>query len=477
LSQIALAEAIDRWVDAGSAFVTESESRVTVTDLAASTAADLRARCVGLAWPHALLDSAGNAWPDAENPDPDFGPFRLTIEKPAAPQGALRLLTDNAFRRWLSRGHEALQWQIARLGQPLVTQKRAFLPWDAVCEASPSVVTKNPRNLVREFGTERQVPDDVRPWLTAGLTPTQIADSTIQVWMVAATRALVLCLPDELDSDTGALKFRGPPRLTLPPLADGDALPPASFGKLQEALHWVFENERESEMRHILLANEIARSGSSPAPGGSIDFLSAHLSGALESAQIAYQMALADTGRDTLKVLTELRKAITEETAKLSDQTRQLATSVAGALATGVGLVAARIAANASAEAVAAIMLVAAIYVASVIVSGIQFIVLQRQLRTQWHPRLYRFLPAGEYKRMVTQPARRAECAFVWTAWLGGIAVFLLTVICAWPLTHRGRSTAEKAPKPVAARVITEKPTPPHLPARTPAAAPTKQPN
>lgn len=263
----------------------------------------------------------------------------------------------------------------------------------------------------------------------------------------------------------------------MPPLADGDAFQSASFDKLQEALHWVFENERESEMRHILLANEIARSGNAPAPGGSIAFLSTHLTGALESAQIAYQMALADTGRDTLKVLSELRKAISEDTSKLSDQTRQLTTSVAGALATGVGLVAARIAANASAGAVAAIMVVVAIYVASVIVSGSQFVGLQRQLRRQWQPRLYRFLPADEYERMVTQPAKRAERAFVWTAWLGGIAVFLLTVICAWPLMHRGRAAVERSQAPVEVRVITEKPAPPHAPEHTPAAAPTKRPN
>ena len=187
-------------------------------------------------------------------------------------------------------------------------------------------------------------------------------------------------------------------------------------------------------MRHILLANELARSGSAPAAGSVAQFLNAHLADAWESAQIAYQMALADTSRDTLKVLGDLRKAISDETAKLSDQARQLATSVAGALATGLGLVAARIAVKASPGVVAAIMVVVAIYVAAVIISGWQFIVLQRNLRQAWQPRLYRFLPDGEYKRMVTDPAQRAERAFSYTAWLGGFAVLLLTMVCVWPL-------------------------------------------
>ena len=172
-------------------------------------------------------------------------------------------------------------------------------------------------------------------------------------------------------------------------------------------------------------------------------FLKQNLAHAWESAKIAYQMAVAETGRDTLKVLSDLRKAVTEETSKLSDMGRQLTAAVAAAVATGIGLIAARVATNAPAMLIALVMGVVALYVTTVIVSGMQFMSLQRQLREDWQHRLYRFLPTNDYERMVVKPTRRAERAFVWTARLGGAAVALLTAVCIWlAFTQEGHEPA-----------------------------------
>lgn len=440
MSPITLAEAIDALATAGRAFVAEGEGTVTVSGLAADDAAALRAQAAALGWRQELFDREQQPWAPDQAPDPDFAPFRLTIPKPEPAPGMLRLLTDAGLAAWLERDHPAAHWQVARLCDAILAQSRVLTPWDAPPPAPPppDAPAKSPRALVREYGAHRRVPGDIRPWLAAPLSPALFATPTAQVWARAAAHALLLSLADELDPHDGAIGLRGPPRLRLPaPPADWDVaatLGHAGFQALQDAAHWVFENEREAQMRHILLATELARSGSD-APD-TPRFLREHLAAALEGAQIAYQVTLADASRDTLRLLADLRKAITEETGKLSDLSRQLMAAVASALALGVGLVAARVMASAPPLLVAGVMAVAAAYVLVVIVSGFHFIGLQRQLRAEWQPRLYRFLSLQDYGRMVSAPVARAERAFLWTALLGGGAVLILAVVCALPLAR-----------------------------------------
>lgn len=438
MSPTIFAEAIDALAAGGRAFVAEGEDVVTVSGLSAPDATGLRTQAEALGWPRDLFDSQQQAWLHGQATDADFAPFRLVVRKPEGPAGTLRLLTDAAFASWLARGHEATQWQVARLTGTIAARGRVFTPWDTISAApdEPQAATRSPRTLVREYGERRQVPGDIRPWLAAPIAPELFATPTAQVWVRAAANALVPSLGDEIDPRDGAMRFRGPPRLQLPALPAGwdvaGRLGHAGFQALQDAAGWVFENEREAEMRHVLLATELARSGSDApdTPG----FLREHLADALEGARIAYQVALAEDSRDTLRLLADLRKAVTEETAKLSDLSRQLMAAVASALAVGIGLVAARVMASAPPVLVAAVMAVAAAYVLVVIVSGFQFIALQRQLRAEWQPRLYRFLSQPEYARMVSGPAARAERAFRWTALLGGVAVLGLTAVCLWPL-------------------------------------------
>lgn len=443
MSLIALAEAIDRLVETKQAYVTESESVAAVSALSAAHASEIKGLCEPLGWSVNLFDSANEPWPSAEAPDTDFAPFRVIIQKPVAPANTLQLLSNHAFAQWLESGHAASRWHIARFTGSLAVGVRVLQSWGGMQEPVVMAATKSPRTLVREFGNVRRVPEDVRYWLASALEAEHFAQPATQIWVRAASAALMCCLPDEIDADEGTLKFRGPPRLTLPGFdAATDTLDYSTFNTLLGVTRWVFENEREAETRHVLLAAELARTGT--ASGSTAAFLWQHLAHAWESAQIAYQMVLAETGRDTLKVLIDLRKAVTEETAKLSDISRQLTGSVAAALATGIGLIAARIATKAPAELIVIVMLVVALYIAMVISSGVQFMRLQRQLRTDWQHRLYRFLPEAEYMRMVETPTAKAEHSFIQTAWVGGMAVAVLTLTCTWVVV----APTSAAPKP-----------------------------
>ena len=320
MSEILLAEAIDRLVDREEAFVAETEAAANVSALSAANAISLMEICERLGWTFDLFDSAGDAWPLDRRPEQDFAPFRLSIQKPApdSAEDTLQLLSNRAFARWLQQGHSASHWHVARLTTSILTQTRSFQPWGSPPVTKRSIPTKSPRTLVREFGATRQVPDDIRPWLAPPLKEDQWSMPAVQVWVREASVALTRCLPDEIDPETGALKFRGPPRMTLV-MSAGDAasLDMSTFNRLQTVVQWVFEGESEAEMRHILLATELARSNATSESVQS--FLRKRLVDAWDCAQIAYQMALADTSRDTLKTLGDLRKTVTDETVKLLD--------------------------------------------------------------------------------------------------------------------------------------------------------------
>lgn len=450
MSLITLARTIDSLVLDHGVYIDESNDRATVSNLSAEHVIELQAICVALTWSTQLFDSAGELW-DTE-PEIDYGPYRLEIDKPAPAEDTIQLLSNRAFSKLLLEGHAASKWKVAQIECTLLAGTRVIAPWNVDQVVEITAATKSPRTLVKEFGGERKVPDDVRPWLADAL-PEHFDHPSTQVWVHAASAALIRCLPNEIDAETEDLKFRGPPRLVLPKF-DGtnDPLDQKTYTTLVCAITWVFENQREAEMRHVLLAAELARSGTMVENAGS--FLKQNLADAWESAKIAYEMAIAESGRDTLKVLSDLRKAVTEETAKLSDMGRQLNAAVAAALATGIGLMAARVATNASPLLITLVMVIVAIYIATIIISGLQFMSLQRQLRQDWQHRLYRFLPKEEYQKMVVSPTRKAERTFTLMAWLGGIAVTLLTGVCIyWAFNEQENSpqlkqqtTSEQAP-------------------------------
>jgi hypothetical protein len=169
---------------------------------------------------------------------------------------------------------------------------------------------------------------------------------------------------------------------------------------------------------------EIARSATARTDVGTV--LSACAVQALEGARLAFQMGLEDLSRDTLKSLADLRKGLGDDAAKLADSTRQLAGSVAGSLVLGLGLVAAKLGTTAPKALIIVLALVLAGYVAAVIVSNLQFVLLQRSIRKEWRGRLYRFLTSEDYQRMVLKPAYQAEQSTFIAMGIGGVLALIM---------------------------------------------------
>ncbi|WP_265535468.1 hypothetical protein [Pseudomonas saponiphila] len=325
----------------------------------------------------------------------------------------LYVATEAGFRAFLEKGHSASRWYVLGLLKPFNTRARTYADWGVEVLYVESQATKSPRLLVKESADVRTVPEDVRQWLLADGHELDEADPLHVVWATLAFDALSRCFANEIDVTGSKLSFKGPPKLnlTLVEAVNGAVqITLNDFKVVQDAAVWVFDNAREAEVKHILLSAEIARSGR--ADGEALQYFRENLAAALDCGKIAYQMAVSEITKDTLKSLGDLRKAVTEETSKATDATRQAIAAISTALTVGMGLIAARLTLQINPYLISLVMAVAFGYTTLNVMSGRKFINIQRQLRRDWQSKLYRFLSESEYKKMVGDPIEQAESFF-----------------------------------------------------------------
>lgn len=436
----ALADQLDAWAGAGAVSLTENAGVLTVRRLGGSQAAELLG----------LVEAAGLE--DAEVYD-EGGPVPLSslslatgvtvsVGMPASPTGVERILTCTAFEAALKRPAAAARIWVLPLGTPFETRGARYGPWEDTERVEPATVCADPRKVVRPLGPYGDGEADLCRWLLVDPNGwSSENDPGGLVWRRQAGLALAKALANEIEPD-GRLLFRGPPvsRFTLDSAVDLDD---DGFIALQRAADWAYRNRPEVENRHGLLTAEIARAG---LRDSDLTGLSEVASSALEGARIAYGFGVQQQSRDTLKALSDLRRAVLDETAKVSEITRALAGAVAGAVFGGIGVIVARLTLPANAVFVgpAALLLgvVLVLYVGATVLSGTHFLMQQRGLRELWKPKLYNFLTETEYKALVSKPVKDAEIAFWIASGLGGLMTVLLFAAVV---------SISQAPKPVAA--------------------------
>jgi hypothetical protein len=417
-----LAQLLDTLRLAGRARIVESETGVIVSDLVSANAAAIARELVSIGWTFEAHDRAGGVWA-IEDLAESFAPYTLQIDKPQ-PEAGIFVLTNTALGAWLAEQKQSNKWQVGSLTRSFSTWGSLFSPFGETGEFEEHEATKNPQEVVRENGAQSLVPNDVRPWLLSNPEDAPLEDATFQVWANAAVPFLLRSLCSEVLFSGGRLAFRGPPRVQLSAPGDNgfDELELPGFLAAQEVCRWVYENSRETELRHGLFTSEFARStGDREIIESAFKAIAA---GAFESTKIAYQLSLSDLSRDTLKSLTELRKAVTEEAAKTSDTTRQIITAVGGALSVGIGLVAAKVSSIGSPAIIIGLAVVLTLYVGTMGISGIMYLNLQSEIRSDWKSRLYNFLTYEEYSKMVSKPLLKSAINFYIVSGIG----FLLSL-------------------------------------------------
>lgn len=452
MSHLNLASQLNELVAVGRALISESASTLIVSRLRLDAMHLVTEAAMQAGWQFLVADSQGTECDPADT-DEDYEPFRVDLQKPARASlitgDHIYLATLIGFTAFLKRGHPATHWHLLGLSTPFKTRARTYGGWEDEQAYEDSPASKSPRLLVKESATVRTVPEDVRHWLLAEGQTLQSDDTFHRAWAIEAFDALSRCLANEIDASGNRLTFKGPPKLNLDftnEAAEVACSPQFSdFEVAQSAAAWVFDNAREAEVKHILLSAEIARSGR--ADGQVAEYFREYLATALECAKIAYQMAVSEITKDTLKSLGDLRKAVTEETSKATDATRQAVAAIATALTVGVGLIAARLTLQINPFLISVVMAVALCYTAMNVFSGWKFIDIQKRLRREWQSKLYRYLSTDEYKKMVADPIGEAERMFS-RASLVGLSILAAVAIgvIAFAFMHDGETATKQLP-------------------------------
>lgn len=426
-----LAEALDALVLTTRALITEHTGDIVVGKLSAADAIELVYKLDALGWEHSIEDGTP-AVVTKEQLDEEYQPFRITAQKPTVTQGRDYVLTNAGLKRWLEGTSSYPIIEVTRLDVGFETLSVKFTTRGDTGTFEPELLSSDPRTVVKESSQVRVVPADISRWMLRPTSDVDLTNAATKVWADAAALKLTTSLANEVEG-TKTLLFKGPP-ITRHEISDEMAVGMGAngFTALQACARWAFSVPKEMETRHILLTAELSRA----APGSDDVPAIFRNSGnaVLEGAKIAFEMGLHKISSDTLKALTDLRKAVSDEASKLGDSTRQLAGAVSGAMFGGITLIVARLTMATSnftvATAVLLIGVVLAIYVGGTIWTGKQFVNIQRDLRSQWRNRLYRFLPEPEYEKMVMEPARRAEAAFCTASWISGaLALGLLVAV------------------------------------------------
>ena len=434
LLHLSLANLLNDLARKGLALISEGPSSLIVSNLSSSATLTVARAASDASWPVSIVDGHGSEY-DFDEVHEDFGPFRIQLEKvlpPAQEQvDDLFLVTEVGFSSYLQKGHSAARWRLLGLKQAFISRARVYCGWDDALMFEVAPATKAPRLLVKESATVRTVPDDVRHWLLAEGQGLVEDNSYQQIWATHAFNVLSRCVANEIDSTGNTLTFKGPPKLNLTfaqsfEAGESESVGLEDFQVIQEAAGWVFDNAREAEVKHILLSAEIARSGRSD--GEVAEYFREHLAAALECAKIAYQMAVSEITKDTLKSLGDLRKAVTEEASKATDATRQAVAAIATALTVGLGLIAARLTVQINPYLITVVMIVALGYTAMNVFSGWKFIKIQQALRAEWQSKLYRFLSTAEFKKMVEKPIGDAEGIFRRVS-IVGLSILAMSVV------------------------------------------------
>lgn len=426
-----LALAVEALTAGGRAAVAESADELALANLAAADARSIADAVVELGWAVVVEDATPEVIQPAQISDA-FAPYRVVIAKPPCPAGVALAVSRSGVARWLADSDRAEILWVASVDQGFDVRAGRLAPWgvNEPYEAEPT--NCDPRKVVRDLSRVGRVPEAVDQWILRDPDQALLWEHwAIRHWARLGATALVRALSDEVEDD-GRLVFRGPPivRLAVEPNID-EVLGSEGFRDLQRVAAWVFEAPTEMRPRHALFGPEIARTATDDEGAGQV--LRRVAAAALEGAGIARAFGLADQSRDSLKAMTDLRKSISEEISKLSDTTRQIAGAVAAALFGGIGLIAARLVVEDPSllvrQAAAVVGAVLLLYVAAVVASGWHYVRLQRSLRSEWHSKIYRFIPAADYEKMVTKPAASAELGFSIAAWIGGIAATALFVL------------------------------------------------
>lgn len=390
-----------------------------------------------------------------------FDPARtvqLTIVKPAV-DGAVAFLFSTAAAEYLQTQAAAGRVLSAEMESRAVFQTRGLdvAVWnlDTAITPPPQTLPISPRKLVKDYVPDREVVDDLSPWL---ITTRPAVDSPEFIaWRIQAARRLLGALVNSASAEQGVvwLQASGPPILRI--RADDPALTDA-WEQLTACAEWVFLTGLDIEVRHLILAVELARAYR---PDLALPALSTQ---ALEAARATYEAHVQSASRETLKALADLRKTVIDETQKVTQRAQDLTSGLWRDVAVSAAPFVIKVLGDASKttkpEVAAGFYFAAAIFIA--VSFGLQvrinktFLDNQRNARAKWFQTLYGYISANERRDIAEEPIEKAVASYRETRVLVGLIYLTLIIVLVWfgVTTLRDRTASPPPPAGIPAKAL-----------------------
>lgn len=238
------------------------------------------------------------------------GELRFLLVDALSPENAGRIASASLVRIAEMEAQETFSTLLARFEGWTVDVGAPY--------ASSEPLACSPQKLARTYGYDEVVCADLRPWVLRSAPA--VHGKAYARWKQLASRWVLAALSNEVSVTGGTTiyVFTGPPKRSLEaPAIFDDTL----ADELQAAANWVYVQGRDPEARHILFSNELARAHKEPV-------LTHVVKSSLESAESGYNAHVKSGSRETLKALADLRKAVFEETQKISQRAQDLAGSL-----------------------------------------------------------------------------------------------------------------------------------------------------
>lgn len=321
------------------------------------------------------------------------------------------LLSIEGWRSFLSSPSQPYTCsEIYILGCDAQFENTGFVikPWLGDPISRPKGISEAPykiRNYVKAQSYKAEVPESLSPWILKGKSP--INNDFFKAWKVESCKNILLSLMNEVDKEGESfnVKLSGKPPKNLdfyPQNVDLEL-----FDILQLIGDWVYNKPDDIEIKHTLFSSELAREW--PDDTALEKGFLRKGSAAFDSAKLLYKAHLRTSSKETLKSLGDLRKGLVDDVQKMTQQTKDIATSLWKDLAIVMATVvlkystdAAKITSLTSAYGFIFFALSAYLFISYKINNKINrdHILLMNENRIVWRKSLYSFMDDDDYKSM-----------------------------------------------------------------------------
>lgn len=323
----------------------------------------------------------------------------------------------NSFLHNDSLISSARQINLLGLKTPFSTLGFFALPWENAPNILQHEISKdippNAKTLVRFLSNDFFPPSNVNPWILKG--ENNSTDSYFMKWKEISCLALAKCLANELYNNGGrciSLYGKPPRKIIFGFFEDVEE----SFKILQPVANWIFIEGNESELKHTFLTSELAREW--PETLKFCNGINKKLPIAYESAKLLYKAHIRSGSKETIKNLSDLRKTLSDDTQKIVQQSKELASSLWKDLALAISTIVIKYAIDSSkgendSKLFSYVFLVVSLYVfisqfISLFINRKYFVILESN-RSVWREKLYGFLEDDDYSKLAYEPISEAS--------------------------------------------------------------------